>query len=69
MINRVLCRLPEDSGDLLDGMRIWPDNQSGKWYYIALQEATNSHEFEREGESNERWTALTEDPDWGRYER
>ncbi len=43
MINRVLNRLPEDEDDLLDGMNVWPDNKPGDWYYLAVQEATNSH--------------------------
>ena len=69
MINRVLCRIPETESDLLNGMNIWPDNQPGAWYYLAVQEATNSHDFERKGEVFEKWTALTEDPDWSRYEK
>lgn len=53
MINRVLCRLPETEADLLDGMKIWPDNRPGVWYYLAVQEATNSHTYETKGEINE----------------
>ena len=44
MINRVLNREPEDEGDLLPDMRVWSDNQPGTWYYLAVQEATNSHD-------------------------
>ena len=47
MINRVLCRVPETEGDLLPGMIIWPDNQPGTWYYLAVQEVTNSHDYDR----------------------
>ncbi len=68
MINRVLNRLPEDEDDLLDGMNVWPDNKPGDWYYLAVQEATNSHDFTRKGDVHERWTKLTADPDWSRYE-
>ncbi|MCI5499024.1 MAG: S-layer homology domain-containing protein [Clostridiales bacterium] len=68
MINRVLCRIPEDGDDLLPGMKTWPDNQSGDWYYLAVQEATNSHEFQHKGEIHEHWTKLTADPDWTRYQ-
>ena len=68
MINRVLCRIPETPDDLLEGMIVWPDNKPGDWYYLAVQEATNSHEFECKGETHERWTALTNDPDWKQYE-
>lgn len=69
MINRVLCRLPESESDLLESMHIWPDNEIGAWYYLTVQEATNSHDFERKEDGvHERWTALKEDPDWTRYE-
>ena len=59
MINRVLCRMPLTPDDLLDGMIVWPDNKPKDWHYLAVQEATNSHEFERKGEVNEKWTKLT----------
>lgn len=69
MINRVLCRMPESPSDLLDGMLTWPDNMdTNKWYYLAIQEATNSHDFKKKGEVNETWTKLTENPDWSRYQ-
>ena len=64
MINRVLCRVPETEGDLLPGMITWPDNQPGTWYYLAVQEATNSHDYDRKDAIHEKWTALTEEPDW-----
>ena len=68
MINRVLCRIPEDESDLLDGMNVWPDNQPGDWYYLAVQEATNSHDWRQKGEIYETWIKLTADPDWTRYQ-
>ncbi len=68
MINRVLCRLPENEDDLLNGMTVWPDNQPGTWHYLAVQEATNSHDFDRKGEIHEKWTVLMENPDWEKYE-
>lgn len=67
MINRMLHRLPETVDDLLDGMIQWPDNQPSDWYYINMQEATNSHDFKQKGEINEHWTELTENPNWDRY--
>ena len=67
MINRMLHRLPETVDDLLDGMIQWPDNQPNDWYYINMQEATNSHDFKQKGEINEYWTKLTENPNWDRY--
>ena len=68
MINRVLCRMPQDEKDLLRTMVVWPDNKPTDWYYLAVQEATNSHEFERKGAVNEKWTKLTSAPDWTRYQ-
>ena len=68
MINRVLCRILENEDDLLHGMNVWPDNQPGAWYYLAVQEATNSHDFKHKGEIYETWTQLTDDPDWTRYQ-
>ena len=67
MINRMLHRLPETVEDLLDGMIQWPDNQPSDWYYINMQEATNSHDFNQKGEIHEHWTKLTANPDWDRY--
>ena len=68
MINRVLNRIPEDESDLLPGMNIWPDCNPGDWFYLAVQEATNSHDFEHKAGNYETWTSLNEDPDWTRYE-
>lgn len=67
MVNRVLNRNPAEEEDLLPDMRVWSDNQPGSWYYFAVQEATNSHEYTRP-DSHEDWTNLTEDPDWDRYQ-
>lgn len=67
LINRVLCRMPETKADLLDSMTKWPDNQPGAWYYLAVQEATNSHTYEQKDSKYETWTALTAVPDWSKY--
>ena len=67
LINRVLCRMPETKADLLDSMTKWPDNQPGAWYYLAVQEATNSHTYEQRDSKYETWTALTAEPDWSKY--
>ena len=67
MINRVLERDPVNDADLLPGMRVWSDNPPAAWYYFAVQEATNSHEYTRP-DAHEDWTKLTEDPDWTRYQ-
>ena len=60
MINRVLGRLPESEKDLLPGMKTWPDNADpSAWYYLTVQEATNSHSFERKEDGvHERWIKL-----------
>ena len=68
MINRVLCRMPQSKSDLLDSMVTWPDNKPSDWHYLAVQEATNSHDFNRQGEVGESWTKLTSVPDWKRYQ-
>ena len=68
MINRVLCRMPQSKSDLLDSMVTWSDNKPSDWHYLAVQEATNSHDFDRQGEVGESWTKLTSVPDWTRYQ-
>lgn len=57
MINRVLRRLPGSTDDLLPGMKTWPDNPESAWYYLAIQEATNGHDYTRR-DGTEKWTAL-----------
>ena len=50
-------------------MNIWPDNQPDDWYYLAVQEATNSHDFSRKSDRiHEHWNNMTADPDWKQYE-
>lgn len=68
MINRVLNRLPETPADLLPGMNTWTDCHEGDWYYLAMQEATNSHDYQRKDTVYECWTCLNADPDWKQYE-
>lgn len=68
MINRMLNRVPEDPSDLLPGMNVWPDCGPGDWFYLAIQEATNSHDYRRKAGSYETWTDLNANPDWTRYE-
>lgn len=70
IVNRVLQRIPESKDDLLDGMIIWPDNMdTTKWYYLTVQEATNSHDYKRKESGYEYWTALKEVRDWAELER
>ena len=59
MINRALNRVPSAEDHLLAGMVTFPDCQSGQWYYLAVQEATNGHTYNRVGTAgDERWIAL-----------
>lgn len=68
MINRVLNRMPETAADLLPDMIVWPDNSDkSAWYYLAVQEATNSHDFEKR-DIYEKWIALREGTDWVKYQ-
>lgn len=70
MINRVLERKPESPGDLLTNMNKWTDNMdTSKWYYLDVQEATNSHAYTRKTFNYELWRQMLPDPDWSRYER
>ena len=69
MINRVLNRVPETADDLLADMINWPDNSDkSAWYYLAVQEATNSHDYEMKNHIYEKWTALRAVTDWTKYE-
>ena len=68
MINRVLNRIPEDADDLRKDMNVWPDCNPGDWFYLAAQEATNSHDYKHKAGSYETWTGMNGDPDWSRYE-
>ena len=70
LINRVLERKPESPADLLTNMNKWTDNlDTSKWYYLDVQEATNSHGYTRKTFNYELWRQMLPDPDWSRYER
>lgn len=70
LINRVLERKPESPADLLTNMNKWTDNMdTSKWYYLDVQEATNSHGYTRKTFNYELWRQMLNDPDWSRYER
>lgn len=66
MINRATGRAPKSADAFLPGMKTWIDNTSDKWYYLDVQEATNSHSYTVKG--SETWTALTSDRNWSLYE-
>ena len=74
MINRVLGRVPSEESRLLsrDVMQIWPDSNPGDWFYLAMQEASNSHDYERNAKwaaADEQWTALRANRDWKMLEK
>lgn len=67
LLNRVLHRLPEKESDLLANQIAWPDNPKTFWGYLAIQEATNSHEYERKADGvHETQTAKRENRDWSK---
>lgn len=67
LLNRVLHRLPEKGSDLLANQIVWPDNPETFWGYLAIQEATNSHEYERKADGvHETQTAKRENRDWSK---
>lgn len=70
LINRVLNRAPEKPSDLLNNMNKWTDNlDTTKWYYLDVQEATNSHDYTRKTNNYEMWKKMLTDPNWAKYER
>jgi len=77
LVNRILERAPETSSDLLAGMVTFPDNaDTAEWYYLDIQEAANSHDYERKGAlvpgltfQYEYWTHLLANRDWTALEK
>ena len=72
LVNRVLNRRPENSSDLLDSMIKWPDNSDASaWYYLAVQEATNSHAYSDKSKDDkyEKWTTIRDARDWTELEK
>ena len=69
-MNNVLGRTP-DKDHLLSGMKTWPDNaDTTAWFYTAIQEATNSHDFTKgEQDTYETWTKITAAKDWTALEK
>ena len=71
LVNRVLKRLPETKDDLHKDMKTWPDNQKeSAWFYLAVQEATNSHyqKLKKDG-IHETWESMRETRDWAALEK
>ena len=71
LVNRVLNRQPETEDDLLPNMTVWTGNANPKaWYYLAVQEATNSHYYKFKTNSKyEKWIELRETRDWTQLEK
>ena len=70
LINRVLGRVPETVSDLTSDMAKWSDNSdTNAWFYIAVQEATNSHDYTRKENGYEKWDAIRENRDWSLLEK
>ena len=71
LVNRILNRQPETEDDLLPNMTVWTDNANPKaWYYLAVQEAMNSHYYKFKTNSKyEKWTELRETRDWTQLEK
>ena len=71
LVNRVLNRLPEAKDDLHKDMKTWVDNMDETaWYYLDVQEATNSHYFKNKtGTKFEQWTDLRDTRDWSELEK
>lgn len=70
LVNRVLKRLPETAEDLHNDMIKWSDNSdTSAWYYLAVQEATNSHYYDIKANKYEKWSKLRETRDWTELEK
>ena len=70
LVNRVLKRLPETAEDLHDDMIKWSDNSdASQWFYLAVQEATNSHYYQTKENKFEKWSELRDTRDWTELEK
>ena len=69
LINRVLYRYIREE-NMHEGMVNWSDNTEDKWYYEAIQEATNSHDYDRKDIGYyEIHTAIESSYDWESHEK
>lgn len=70
LVNRVLKRLPETEEDLHDDMIKWSDNSDvSQWFYLDVQEATNSHYYQTKENQFEKWSELRDTRDWTELEK
>ena len=71
LVNRTLNRHPHNDG-LDEDMLRWPDNMdTSKWYYADMQEATNSHETDKNKSNSEKeyWSKTLPIRDWEALEK
>ena len=71
MINRATGRTPKSADAFLPGMKTWSDNTADKWYYLDVQEATNSHAYSDKSKDDkyEKWTTIRDARDWTELEK
>ena len=71
IVNNTLRRTPHKDHLLPErSMNMWPDNPRSAWYYAAVQEATNSHEYQRKSFTDyEKWISKLPERDWAAFER
>jgi len=70
IICRMLDRVPDSVDALLDGRTQWPDKtDQTAWYYLYMQEASHSTEFERLPNGYLAWTEILEHIDWSAFSR
>jgi uncharacterized repeat protein (TIGR02543 family) len=63
LINNVLERLVPEENIHQDAM-FWPDNPKEEWYFEAVMEATNSHDYVYEDDGDELWTEMKPNKVW-----
>ena len=64
LINNVLNRHVDSEG-LHEDAKKWSDMKESDWFYHAVMEATNSHDYNRETDSHpENWTEINENRTW-----
>ncbi len=69
IVNRMLDRVP-DADHMLPDMKTFADNTPDMWWYADVQEATNSHEYDRaEDGVTGIWTSLLPEQDWAALEK
>lgn len=71
IINRTLGRVPQGDHMNIKPLVTWPDCDADDWYYTAMMEATNSHDYKWitvNKEKTEEWTAKLPQRDWAALE-